>query len=211
MAIQPAAVIFDYGNVLCGPQHPGEMQAMAEILAVPDEIFHPTYWRYRMPYDETIMDAQAYWQQVASDCKRSVTPEQVLQLSAIDGESWSHPNPVMVEWARELRRAGMRTAVLSNMPLEVRVYLTDVARWLPEFDHLTFSCDVKMVKPNADIYEHSLKGVGVPASEALFLDDRPENIAAAQKLGIHTIEFTTPEAAMAEIAGKYLLPVPIAV
>jgi putative hydrolase of the HAD superfamily len=210
MAFQPTAVIFDYGNVLCAPQPPSDLQEMARIFDMPEDVYLPIYWRYRLPYDEARMDATSYWNQVASDCERTVTEEQIRQLTGIDVRSWSHPNPVMVEWARELRQAGVRTAVLSNMPMDLRVYLTDVVRWLPEFDHMTFSCDVRLVKPKTEIYEHCLNGLGVRASEALFLDDRPENIAEARRLGIHTIEFTTPEAAIAAMDGQFTLPVPIA-
>jgi putative hydrolase of the HAD superfamily len=95
------------------------------------------------------------------------------------------------------------------MPMDIRVYLTDVAGWLPKFDHMTFSCDVRMVKPKPAIYEHCLHALGVAGSEALFLDDRPENIAAAQRLGIHSILFTTPKEAIAAMDGQYSPPVPI--
>ena len=210
MAIQPTAVIFDYGNVLCAPQPHSDLREMARIFDMHENVYLPIYWRYRLPYDEARMDANSYWNQVASDSERTVTAEQIRELTAIDVRSWSHPSPVMVEWARELRQAGVRTAVLSNMPMDLRVYLTDVARWLPEFDHMTFSCDVRLVKPKTEIYQHCLNGLGVPASEALFLDDRPENIAEARRLGLHTIEFTTPEAAIAAMDGQFTLPVPIA-
>ena len=49
-----------------------------------------------------------------------VTPEQIDQLNRLDGASWTHPDPVMPEWARQLREAGFRTALLSNMPFTVR-------------------------------------------------------------------------------------------
>jgi putative hydrolase of the HAD superfamily len=209
MAIQPTAVIFDYGNVLCGPQPYGDLQAMAKILDMPEDAFLPIYWRYRLPYDESHLNADSYWNQVASDCERTVNPEQIRALTQHDVQSWSQPSPVMVEWARQLRLAGVRTAVLSNMPMDLRVYLTGAARWLPEFDHMTFSCDVRMVKPKPEIYEHCLSGVGVAASQALFFDDRPENIEAARRLGIHAIEFTTPAEAVAAMNGQYSLPVPI--
>ena len=183
---------------------------MAKVLDMPEDTFLPIYWRYRLPYDEARLNADSYWNQVASDCKRAVNAEQIHALTQHDVESWSHPSPVMVAWARQLRPAGMRTAVLSNMPLDIRVYLTDVARWLPEFDHMTFSCDVRLVKPKPEIYELCLNGLGLTASEVLFLDDRPENIEAARRLGMHAIEFTTPEEAMAAIDGQYILPLPIA-
>lgn len=209
MPIQPTAVIFDYGNVLCAPQLPSDLKAMADILDMADDPFRPIYWRYRLPYDEAQLDADSYWNQVASDCGRTVNAEQIRELTAIDVKSWCRPNRVMVQWARQLRQAGMRTAVLSNMPMDLRVYLTSAVEWLPQFDHMTFSCDVQLVKPKPEIYEHCLSGVGVAASDALFLDDRPENVAEARRLGIHTIEFTTPAEAIAAMDGQYSLPVPI--
>ena len=54
---------------------------------------------------------------------------------------------------------------------------------------------------------HCLSGLGVKASEAVFLDDRPENVDAAKKLGIHAILFQTPEGAAADLAAGYGLTV----
>lgn len=50
-----------------------------------------------------------------------------------------------------------------------------------------------MRKPNADIYEHTLKTLEVGADEAVFIDDKEENIEAAEKLGIHGIVFQHPQ------------------
>jgi len=59
--------------------------------------------------------------------------------------------------------------------------------WLKNFDFATFSGDIRLIKPDPAIYEHTLQGLGVNASEALFLDDREINIQAARALGINSI------------------------
>jgi HAD superfamily hydrolase (TIGR01509 family) len=59
--------------------------------------------------------------------------------------------------------------------------------WLKDFDFVTFSGEVRLIKPDPAIYEHTLRGLGVAASEAVFLDDRAVNIDAARKLGITAI------------------------
>ncbi len=182
---------------------------MAEVLMVGEREFYPVYWRYRLPYDEAKLDAVSYWNMVAADLNCGITEAQIERLSRIDVESWSRPGPVMPEWASKLRGAGMRTAILSNLPMDLRVHLTSAVKWLPEFDEMTFSCDVRMVKPQPGIYEHCLGALGVAAGDALFLDDRPENVEAAQKLGIHAIQFTTPQAAVVALDGHFHLPVPI--
>jgi glucose-1-phosphatase len=52
------------------------------------------------------------------------------------------------------------------------------------FDGVFYSHLVRMRKPNFDIYEYLLSDTEIKAEESCFFDDLPENIAAAQALGI---------------------------
>ena len=203
LRIQPAAIIFDYGNVLCQPQAPAAREAMATILNMSIAHFEESYWRYRLAFDEAALDPPMYWNSVA---QRALTPAEIAQLTEIDSQSWAHPDPVMLNWAHQLRAAGLRTAILSNMPLPVRQHL-DSVDWLPEFDQRTFSCDVRLAKPGREIYELCLNGLGVKPSTALFLDDRAENTRAAETLGIHSILFTTPADLAAALHSRFDTPV----
>jgi len=178
---------------------------MAAALRMPQADFDATYWRFRLDYDAAALDPESYWNNVA---QRSLSAADIEKVTEIDNESWIHSEPVMTEWARGLRAAGMRTAILSNMPLPVREHL-ERAAWLPEFDHRIFSCDVRLVKPGAEIYELCLKGLGSAPSDALFLDDRPENIRAAEQLGIHCILFTTPANLADELQRRFAIPAPL--
>lgn len=65
-----------------------------------------------------------------------------------------------------------------------------------------------MIKPDPAIYEHTLRGLGVTASEALFLDDREINIQAARALGIHAIRFRSMAQLRSDLqaAGFSILP-----
>ena len=206
MRIGLKALIFDYGNVLCLPQEPADVQAMASIFKLSAEEYVPFYWRDRYPYDEGKLDAPAYWNGVAQQAGHSLTRGEMEELRRIDIVSWCNPSVKMVDFARQNRERGMRTAVLSNMPLDLRNYLANSVPWLPQFDHMTFSCDVKMVKPGAGIYRHCLARLGVAPEEALFLDDRQDNVDAAQALGIHAILFTTPCHAAAALDSRFDLP-----
>ncbi len=205
MRIRPLAVIFDYGNVLCGPQDRAEVEAMAALLQLPLDKFQASYWKSRLDYDKAALDPAAYWNGIAN---RRLAPGEIERLNQIDSQSWAHPDPVMPVWARRLRAGGMRTALLSNMPVPVRDYVQR-CDWLPEFDQRTFSCDLRCAKPAREIYEHCLRGLGVAAAETLLLDDRPENVRAAEAMGMHGIMFTTPIAAAAELHLRFDMPVPL--
>ncbi len=58
------------------------------------------------------------------------------------------------------------------------------------------------------IYEHAIAGAGVASEEALFLDDRPENIEGARQAGMKAELFTTWEDFVIEMPGRYQLPAP---
>jgi putative hydrolase of the HAD superfamily len=188
--------------VLCQPQHPAEIAAMAAILDLPRDRFEEIYWRYRLSYDEGKLDPVEYWNNFGQ-----VTPAQIEQLNRLDGRSWTHPDRVMPDWARQLRETGFRIALLSNMPFTVRDAVLG-CEWLPEFDQRTFSCELRISKPAPEIYEHCLRGLGVAAVDALFLDDRPDNVQGAEAVGLHGILFTSAGDLAAQLAGRFDIPTP---
>jgi putative hydrolase of the HAD superfamily len=198
------AIIFDYGNVLCEPQPPEDIAAMAAELAQPIDKFGPIYWRDRASYDRAEMDAGEYWTRVAG---RHLEADQIAKLSDLDNKSWMHPRAATILWVAAMRGLGLRTALLSNLPASLRDVLESDAPWLPSFDVKTYSCAVGATKPDRKIYKHCLRGLAVKPSEAVFLDDRQENVDAAKKLGIHAILFQTPEGAAMNLAAAYDLTV----
>ena len=196
------AVIFDYGNVLCRPQAPADVAAMAAVLRLPRDRFEEIYWRHRLAYDEGKLDPAEYWKFFGS-----VTPEQIEQLNRLDCASWTHADAAMPDWAGQLRAAGFQTALLSNMPFTVRDAVL-ACQWLPEFDQRTFSCELRISKPSPEIYEHCLLGLGVAAKDALFLDDRLSNVQGAEAVGMHGILFTSAADLAAKLAERFDIPPP---
>jgi putative hydrolase of the HAD superfamily len=202
-------VLFDYGNVLCLPQGRAEVEAMAATFRAPVPDFEQAYWRDRLAFDQAAVTPRAYWDAIAETLSQSLSDADLERVIELDDKSWVYPDPVMVRWAAEIRAAGMRTAVLSNMPITLRSYIKRCCGWLPEFDYSCYSCDIGLAKPGQEIFLNCLEGVGAAPQEALFLDDREENIATARSLGIHAIHFTTPKQAQWEITQRYQLPLPI--
>jgi putative hydrolase of the HAD superfamily len=202
--ITPRAVIFDYGNVLSQSQPVADIKAMAGILNVSVAQFAEIYWRLRVPYDDGSLSPADYWTQTSP---RELSPTELETLLAIDSRSWSHPASSTPQWARDLRAAGLKTALLSNMPIPVRDYIVGCA-WLPNFDARVFSCDVRRAKPAPEMYRKCLDALDIPASQALFLDDREANVRSAEALGLHSVLFAEPATAFREIAARFSLPVP---
>ncbi|MDH5607591.1 MAG: HAD family phosphatase [Anaerolineae bacterium] len=94
----------------------------------------------------------------------------------------------LVDFIRGLKRE-RHTAILSNGLSNLRVLLAE--RWQIDdaFHDIIVSAEVGLMKPDPAIYELTLETIGFEAGEALFIDDMPRNIQAAQECGLHAIRF----------------------
>jgi putative hydrolase of the HAD superfamily len=183
------AVILDYGEVLSYPPTSEEWGRMARLFNVDRKQFRPLWDRNRLRYDRGDLSLEAYWAKLAEDTGTRLEPDLLRKISLWDVEMWGHINPTMVEWLTQMRSAGVKTGLLSNMPLDMIRYAREQFAWLKDFDHQTFSAEVRLVKPDPAIYRHSLAGLGVAAGETLFVDDRAPNIEGARALGMFAIQF----------------------
>lgn len=186
------AVIFDYGMVLSNPADPAAHARMVAASGVPADALDRAYWRYRHDYDLGLKGSE-FWRKIAADCGVTFTQEQISELIEADILMWTSLNEEMLAWVVTLQNAGFRTAILSNMIWEIMGYMLQEFGWLSHFHQLTWSCELGIAKPDPAIYLHTCEKLGVQPSEALFLDDKPENVAAAQSTGLHALRFTTVE------------------
>ncbi len=74
--------------------------------------------------------------------------------------------------------------LLSNFNKKLRKELHKIPV-LEKFDGLVISGEVKLAKPNLEIYHYLLNTYHLQADECLFVDDLPKNIESAKTVGIH--------------------------
>jgi putative hydrolase of the HAD superfamily len=195
------AVILDYGEVLCYRPPSSEFRRMAEIFGLSLDSFVTQWERSRALLDRGDVTPEAYWVKFAEETQTRLEPEQIVQLCKWEIEMWSRANPVMVEWLLRMSAAGTKTGLLSNMPADLAAHVQDNFEWMMKFTFKTFSAHVGLVKPDPAIYEHTLGGLGVKASETLFVDDRESNIQAARSLGMRAIQFQSVEQLRKDLKG----------
>ena len=186
-----SAVILDYGQVLAPSAAPEEFGRMAKILNSSFEDFYTLWQNTRDPYDRGDFTPEEYWLRLAAQANRSIDRSQIEILRKVEVEIWSRVDQGMLDWVSQLRAAGIKTGLLSNMPGDLVTYLRANCEWMENFVFKTFSSEVRMIKPDPAIYEHTLHGLGIPASESLFVDDREINIQAARALGMNAIQFSS--------------------
>jgi putative hydrolase of the HAD superfamily len=194
------ALLLDLGEVLVGSQPPGLIQRMAELAGVPVPALTRAYWAHRNEYDLR-GDARAYWDAVLRDVGSPLEAQARVAarpaLEALDAESWTQYRDEVWEIAEGFRATGGRTALVSNCGPEVmnRVRAQrEVGRF---FDAMVVSSEVGVLKPDPAIYHLALQRLGVAAADALFVDDRPNNVAGAEAAGLHGFHFTGEESVAA--------------
>jgi putative hydrolase of the HAD superfamily len=70
---------------------------------------------------------------------------------------------------------------------------------LQDFDAFFTSCYLGVRKPDRKIYQTALDVLQRDPEGAIFIDDRPENVAAAATLGVHAIRYQGSEQLTAEL------------
>ena len=174
------AVIFDFGEVLCLPPDPEIMGRMAKAFHLSPERFLDLYHPSRLSYDRGDVTPWEYWKNFAAGAGVLIEDGLIETLQKWDHEMWSRIDPQMIDWQANLRAAGYRTAILSNMQRDMSEYVRGNFEWVRRFDCLIFSGEVHLAKPEPEIYEQTIRCLGVKHSEALFVDDREENLRAAR-------------------------------
>jgi len=97
-------------------------------------------------------------------------------------------NPPVLEILKKLRPQ-YRLILLSNTDQMRFSFITKKLPQILLFDAYVLSFEVGYMKPESEIYHIALEKAEAPAAECLFIDDRQENIEAAQRIGINCIHF----------------------
>jgi epoxide hydrolase-like predicted phosphatase len=111
------------------------------------------------------------------------------------------PDHAMLDGVRAARRAGVRTAMLSNSWGEERY---DRAQLAELFDAWVISGEVGLRKPDPAIYALAAERLGLPPEACVFVDDLPGNLKPARALGMATIVHRGDAAATLAEAGTQL-------
>jgi putative hydrolase of the HAD superfamily len=195
------AVIFDFGGVLCFPPTTEQLSEAAALCGLSLPEFVDAFWHKRREYDRGNAPA-VYWRDIGQSSPNPFDDAMVAEMIRREIDFWSRFDQRMLNWIADLRNTGLRTSILSNLPKPLGERLHEIPGFLDHFDQVTFSYELGVIKPEPEIYEYALRGLGVAPSEALFFDDREENIEGARAIGLQAELFTTWENLVEQIESE---------
>lgn len=96
------------------------------------------------------------------------------------------PAPIlgMIDLVTDLDRAGVPLFAITNFGAEFWAMFRPTARVFDRFRDVVVSGVEKLTKPGPAIYALALTRFGLAAGEGVFIDDRRENVAAADAAGL---------------------------
>lgn len=192
------AIVFDFGNVIININISCTFKAFSDLtlkteaqvrkLFAESEIFK----KYETGYfdDEEFRDAI----------------RQTLNYPLLDDEIDSAWNALLLDIPQE------RIDYLENLKYKYPIYLLsntnslhiqkciklfksqyNIPNFRTLFEHAFLSYEMKLWKPDYQIYEEVINHIGCKPEEILFLDDNQDNVDAASDMGIRCIKINPPE------------------
>ncbi|MFL6350989.1 MAG: HAD family hydrolase [Bryobacteraceae bacterium] len=183
--------MLDYGGVVVHFQSDSDQAKLAQIAGIPRDLFTELYWSERLDYDKDIISGIEYWHSIAQRSGVTLSQRVIQSLIDLDNHSWMQFDSEMWEWIDQLRAAGKRVGLISNMPRDLGEALKSSTQRLTNFDQVTLSYEIHAAKPEPAVYEHCLEGLDTPPQQTLLIDDRIENVQGAELLGIRALQFTS--------------------
>jgi 2-haloacid dehalogenase len=203
-ANQPQAIVFDFGGVLMDwdPRYlyrklfNGDQQAMERFFAEVNFFA----WNERQDAGRSFAEA------VAELCAQFPAYREMIQ--AFDyrwEESVAGPIQPTVEILGDLHRKGYTLYGLSNWSAETFPLVRRKFPFFDWFEEIVISGEVKLAKPDPEIFSVLLRLVDRPAGECLLIDDAEENIHVAEELGFHTLHYQSPHQLRQELVALGIL------
>lgn len=174
-------VIFDIGRVLISFEWDSYVRKLFDeetALQVTDAMWNRGVWneldRGVLPV-ERVMDIFGCY---APDCR-----EEIKTAFYNVGDACARM-PYAIPWIKELKEKGYKVFYLSNYFHYLMDKRPDILDFISYTDGGVFSSDVKLIKPDEEIYRLICEKYSLEPSECLFIDDNIANINGANHFGL---------------------------
>ncbi len=105
-------------------------------------------------------------------------------------ETLEHAVPGMIDLVETLDAQGVPLYAITNFSAELWPPFRATQPVFDRFRDIVVSGEEKMAKPDAAIFHLAAARFGITPAQALFVDDREDNVSGAEAIGFHGHHFT---------------------
>ena len=185
------AIFFDMGGVLL-PLFPERcMEAYRDLAGFQDigVYLDPCHQQgFFLDIEAGRMDLESFFTECLKHCRPGTTLETIYHCQE---QFFGTPRPDDVALVKELSQKYDIYMLSNNNPFSMLMHIPNFERaGVPldkSFKKLFFSHELRMLKPNREIYEHAIAESGCKPEECLFIDDSQRNVDGGIAAGMHAV------------------------
>ena len=186
------AVVFDFGGVMTSTTMPERVHEVVLKKGLPWQKVVELFGKYRLDYDGGFITLKEMYDKIWADAGVEVSAADRAEIEEADSASWLYRNEKTLKWMRELKSAGYKIGILTNMaPSFAPLFYQHFPDYIELADALVISGLEHVTKPERRIYQLLRERIGLPADELIFIDDVEKNCAGARADGWRAIRFVS--------------------
>lgn len=199
----PKAVVFDLGKVLMDFDYGTIVRRMLPRVRMtgPEIVQFLSQSPLFTQYETGTLTTQQFFDEI---CRLTGFRGSLAEFGECFADIFVEIEP-MVRLQATLRRGGLPTYIFSNTNELHAEHVRRNFSFFGNFDGYVLSYEHGAMKPDARLYEVVERQTGRRGAELLYLDDRPENIAAGAARGWQVILQEAPEKSWAAVQKLGLL------
>jgi putative hydrolase of the HAD superfamily len=193
------ALIFDMGGILEPPFDDVLVPALAALLGISSERLLERRGAHGAALSEGRMTLRDFYTDVVAETGHPVDPgAAVARHLEVYRAATARLDGRVLDLIRRLRRRHV-VACLTNTEIEVGRLNRERGLFDP-FDRAFLSTEMGLRKPERAIFDRALSDLGCAPVEALFTDDKLDNVAGARAAGMHALHYRDFEGFASELA-----------
>jgi len=190
--MRPNGIVFDLFHTLTAPESQSAFPFTSDVLGIERRLWDELLMersRWRLAGHER--DPYVIIRTLALEADPTIPDDRIREAARVRAnrfrDTLARVPAENIEVLHRLRSAGVKLGLVSNADF------MEVAGWNESplcgcFDTEVFSCVVGCVKPERAIFEKCLDGLGLAATECLFVGDGGSNeLVVAKALGMQTV------------------------
>lgn len=192
--VKISGAVFDFGGVMTTSVMPERVRLRTAEFGIDWNRLAEGFARYRRLMDGGFMTIEEMYDNIWADADIEPGGEMRARIIEDDYASYldDYRNLETLAFMRELKAAGCRIGILTNMPPAMAPrFRKTFADFIELADAMVISGEERMFKPQRRIYELLRRRIGLPAEELCFFDDVEANCDGARRAGWRAIEFSS--------------------
>ncbi len=182
------AVGFDYGGVIS--MHKPMIPDISRIINFPLDDLKSVYFEHNKLSNLGDISYRELWEIILKQINKEQYFKNVVDYLVENGKA--EINQQVIDIVEKLKQSGLKVGLLSNNTRSNGIFLKEEGLD-KHFDTFLISAEIGFQKPDPQAYQVLFDKLGVSPSELVFIDDSPQSLRGADKIGYMPLLYKSAE------------------